>query len=72
MDPGSLDRRIERLEALTERAEGLLPPPPPPTDLDPAIAYRRRATLNRGSRSGRSACRFARGRVRRRQLGETG
>ena len=43
-DPGSLDRLIERLGALAERAEGLLPPPPPPTDLGAAIAFRWRAT----------------------------
>ena len=48
IDPGSLDRLIERLEALAERAEGLLPPPPPPTDLGAAIAYRWRATLAGG------------------------
>ena len=48
MDPGSLDCLIERLEALAERAEGLLPPPPPPPDLGAAVAYRWRVTLAGG------------------------
>ena len=48
VDPASLDRLIERLEALAERAEGLLPPPPPPTDLGAAVAFHWRATLAGG------------------------
>ena len=43
MDPGALERLLERLEALAERAEGLLPPSPPPADLGAAVAYRWRA-----------------------------
>ena len=47
MDPGSLDGLVERLEALAERAEGVLPPPSLPTDLG-AAAFRWRATLAGG------------------------
>ena len=47
-DPGSLDRLIERLEALAERAEGLLPCAPPSADLGAAAAFRWRATLSGG------------------------
>ena len=47
MDPGSLDGLVERLEALAERAEGVLPPPPLPIDLG-AAAFRWRATLAGG------------------------
>ena len=48
MDPGLLDRPIERQEAPAERAEGALPPPPPPTAPGAAAAFRWRATLAGG------------------------
>ena len=62
MDPSSLERLIERLETLAEGAE----------EWEQVRAPALKWALNRGSRSGRSACQFARDRVGRRQLGETG
>ena len=88
IDADSLARLVGRPEALAERAETLLPPPPPAVELGAAVASRWRATLaggrfqpvlralqwalDRGSKSGRGAHRFARDRVDRRALGETG
>ena len=50
MNTRSLSRLLERVEALVERAEVLLPPVPPPTDLGAAPAFR--------WRPGRSGGRF--------------
>ena len=94
MDPGLLDPRPERREALAERAVAMLPPPPP-TDPGAAIAFHWRATLAGGrfqpvlhphrislsdlrgierqkKALDRKTRQFARDRVGRKQLGETG
>ena len=48
INPRSLSRLLERLEALADRAEVLLPAPLPATDLGAAIAFRWRATRSGG------------------------
>ena len=48
MNPRSLSRLLERVEALVERTEALLPPAPPPADLGAAPAFRWRAGRSGG------------------------
>ena len=48
MNPRSLSRLLDRVEALVERAEALLPAAPPPADLGAAPAFRWRAGRSGG------------------------